>query len=102
MDGEKKGKILEPFFTTKEQGKGTGLGLSSVYGIVQQSGGFLTVQSEGGRGFTFFVHLPCVADSAKPAETFRGEGQYAGPGKSLFVQDEAALKGLRRRMCAER
>jgi len=101
MDAETKGKIFEPFFTTKEQGKGTGLGLSSVYGIVQQSGGFVTVQSEVGRGSTFFVHLPCVTDSAKPVETFRIEGRYHGSGKILLVEDETALRELAGRMLTE-
>jgi len=101
MDAETKGKIFEPFFTTKELGKGMGLGLSSVYGIVQQSGGFVTVQSEVGRGSTFFVHLPCVADSAKPVETFHGEGRHHGSGKILLVEDETALRELAGRMLTE-
>src|SRR5207247_2244876 len=94
MDAETKGKIFEPFFTTKEQGKGTGLGLSSVYGIVRQSGGFVTVQSEVGRGSTFSVHLPCVEASEKPIETLRSEIRYRGSGKILLVEDEPALKEL--------
>ncbi|HXC66037.1 MAG TPA: ATP-binding protein [Nitrospiraceae bacterium] len=95
MDAETRSHIFEPFFTTKEKGKGTGLGLSTVYGIVKQSGGSVTVESAPGRGTTFRIYFPRVEQEV-PGLTgaVDATGQVRGRETILLVEDEPAVRGL--------
>lgn len=87
--------IFEPFFTTKAPGKGTGLGLATVYGIVQQSGGFLEVQSELGKGTTFRVCLPAVETKPKTvADVVVAAPKQRASGVILVVEDEEPVRRL--------
>ncbi|MGI8435917.1 MAG: ATP-binding protein, partial [Chthoniobacterales bacterium] len=95
MDEETKSRIFEPFFTTKGPGKGTGLGLATVYGIVRQSGGGISVESELGRGSTFRIYLPLELAPAEvtknvspPIETARNFETV------LVVEDEEIVRDL--------
>ncbi|HLJ15287.1 MAG TPA: ATP-binding protein [Bryobacteraceae bacterium] len=95
MDSETRRHIFEPFFTTKGPGKGTGLGLATVYGVVKQSGGGVTVESEPGKGSTFKIFLPRTQESAVetvPVET--ASQPSSGTGTILLVEDEEALLNL--------
>jgi signal transduction histidine kinase/ligand-binding sensor domain-containing protein/ActR/RegA family two-component response regulator len=93
-----KERVFEPFFTTKEQGKGTGLGLSTVYGSVKQSGGFVEVESELGRGTTVAVYLPRVAARAEVHTSVELERPPAGSATVLLVEDEDAVRRLASRV----
>jgi two-component system cell cycle sensor histidine kinase/response regulator CckA len=100
-------KIFEPFFSTKEVGKGTGLGLSTVYGIVKQTGGFIYVDSEPGKGTSFRIFLPRhhpekevasdpVAAKEAPTEA-KPRTDLTGQGTILLVEDEEGLRSLNAR-----
>jgi len=99
MDERTRLRIFEPFFTTKETGKGTGLGLSTVYGIIQQSGGCIWVSSAIGRGSTFQVYLPQVADvpqSNRPGVT--PTRALTGTETILLTEDEDMVRDLAMRV----
>ena len=88
-------KIFEPFFTTKPVGQGTGLGLSTVFGIVEQSGGHITVTTEVGRGTTFEVYLPVIAtESATPLAAEATTPTPGGRETVLLVEDERSVRKL--------
>jgi NO-binding membrane sensor protein with MHYT domain/nitrogen-specific signal transduction histidine kinase/CheY-like chemotaxis protein len=103
MDPATQDRIFEPFFTTKDRGKGTGLGLATVYGIVKQSGGSLSVYSEPHRGSTFKVYLPRVVDPVPMAGEDAGAPvSVSGTGTVLIVEDEAAVRMLAMRSLLRR
>jgi PAS domain S-box-containing protein len=91
MDEATRSRIFEPFFTTKDLGKGTGLGLSTVYGIVEQNRGFITVDSEVGVGTVFSIHLPVVAGEAPGGVAVEPETRSKGCETILLVEDEQVV-----------
>ncbi|HXA51409.1 MAG TPA: PAS domain S-box protein, partial [Candidatus Acidoferrum sp.] len=95
IDEETRLRMFEPFFTTKELGHGTGLGLATVYGIVEQSEGFIEVSSEPGKGAAFHIYLPRVGDVAESVKTpVAVEETKGGSETILVVEDQDDLRRL--------
>jgi PAS domain S-box-containing protein len=96
MDAATLDQIFEPFFTTKAPGEGTGLGLSTVHGIVNQSGGEISVESEPGAGTTFRIFLPATTERAQPAVAPAPplEPTAPGAGTILLLEDEKVVRDL--------
>ena len=92
MDAETLDHIFEPFFSTKERERGTGLGLATVYGIVKQSGGHITVSSQVGKGSIFSIYLPGILEAEIPKEIVPSLEMLKGEETTLVAEDENILR----------
>jgi CheY-like chemotaxis protein len=93
LDPDTQAHIFEPFFTTKDVDKGTGLGLAMVYSTVKQSGGFIFVDSEVGKGATFNLYFPAIRES-DPLRQFSFERAGSSTPTILVVEDEPSILNL--------
>lgn len=96
MDDDTRQRAFEPFYTTKAPGEGTGLGLATVYGIVTQSGGYISLDSEPGAGTTFELLLPRMGGLAPAAEPTLPPRRRGGSERILLVEDEEVVRNLTR------
>jgi CheY-like chemotaxis protein len=88
MSPEIQGHVFEPFYTTKAAGKGTGLGLATVYGIVKQSNGFISLESAPGKGATFRIYFPTREGTIAAAPVEREQGTAPGGRETILVVDD--------------
>lgn len=100
-------KIFEPFFTTKAVNEGTGMGLATVYGIVQQAGGHINVTNLAGAGAAFRIFLPAASaeelvEVPVVEKVVKAPRDLSGAGRILFVEDEAAVRGIAARLLRQR
>jgi len=98
MDAATRARIFEPFFTTKDIGKGRGLGLAAAYGIIHQSRGHITVDSEPGQGTSFRIYLPRPEESAAAVTAIESGGAPRGDETVLLVEDEPSFRTLAREL----
>jgi PAS domain S-box-containing protein len=94
IPNEIRGRVFEPFFTTKSSGEGTGMGLAMAYGIVQDHGGWIELQSEAGNGTTFRLYLPLAEDQKLPVAKTPAPDLIRGEGYILVVDDEEIVRDV--------